>query len=275
MRLGPLAWLLPCMLLACGGRTSDPASGGDGQSTGGSRGATTNSDAIVGQVFVATGGQPYGRFDANLQPFTPTTSACERATRTVGSCCSLAPVMAGYIGPGSGTPATEVSAGTLQLLDGTSHATLGTYDYSNGQYANLPASFYSGGWKAGDELTVTATGGDIGAFQVTGPALTPPTDALQTAVMTGQDLKITWATDPYSQTMSIGMLDATGAQIVCTVPEAQQSVTIDASLLSALGTSSSCQGTASREAVRETTVATGRVQFVTIGWVSGQCPAGW
>jgi hypothetical protein len=272
MRLGTVAWLLPCLLLACGGRTSDAT----GQSTGGSGGATTTSDAIVGQVFVTTaianGNDSYDYFFVEF-PFTSHNSGCEGAARTVGSCCYFAPTPPpGSRPPGSGTPATGVSAGTLQLLDGTSHASLGTYDSSNGQYPNLPASFYTGGWKAGDQLTVTASGGEIGAFQVSGPALTPPTEAMPSPANPGQDLTITWAADPNSQAMSIQLLGE--GVIWCTAPEAQQSVTIDASLLSAFGLSS-CQSAATRTAVRETTVATGRVQFITSGYAtSAHCP-GW
>jgi hypothetical protein len=232
----------------------------------------------VGRVFVTTtaeNGYAADRFDVNMQPFTPPASSCAGATTVVGTCCFFAPTPPPpTMLPSSdgGTPATEANAGTIQLVDTTKGSVIGTYQPGTGSYVGLPANYASGTWSPGDELIVSASGGEIGAFTVTGRALEPAFAILPLTVSLGQDLVVTWAPSPASDTMSIGLLDSsTSAQVSCTVPEAQGTVTIDASLFASFMAGQDCQVTAIREADTYAQTSTGRVELASFGWASNLC----
>lgn len=234
-------------------------------------------DAIVGGVYLTTSaenGYAADRFDVNLQTLTAPGSPCAGAAHVVGACCYFAPTPPPplQVNGGGGTPATEASAGTLEIVDTTTGSTLGTYQPGNGLYVGLPANYAAGTWSPGDELTVSASGGEIDAFSASIRALAPASASVPTTVALGHDLVVSWAPDPASDTMSIGLLDSgTGAVVACTVPEAQGTVTIDASLFASFNTGAGCQATAIREAQAYAQTPAGRVLLASFGWASGFC----
>ena len=248
---------------------------GCGATTGDGDPAPVPTD-VIGRVIVTTAlenGQIYDRFDVNLQPFTPSAVPCPGARRTVGQCC--------YYGPtppsptqiaGSGTPTREANAGEIVLVDESSHTTLGTYDPTPGAYGALPANFTMAPWRVGDQLTVRAAGADFDAFSVSAPVLAPPVTNVMEPIARTHDLQVAWQHDPHGETVSIVILaGGVGAEVACVVPEAQGSVTVDASLLAELTSPGTCQLTAYREADVYTQTSAGRVEFSTLGWASNRC----
>jgi hypothetical protein len=173
--------------------------------------------------------------------------------------------------PGDGgRPATESSAGTLTLVDVTSNAPIGTLQYANGIYDALPVQYGTPRWHAGDILRVSAPGDQIGAFTVSVPALIPPVVQFPATLDATSDLTITWQPDPNADSMTITLLDsaAQGIEVVCVVPDAQATVTVDASLFAAFKSGDRCQETADRETVRYAKTSKGVVAFMSFGWTS-------
>ncbi|HSQ64660.1 MAG TPA: hypothetical protein VLM85_15660 [Polyangiaceae bacterium] len=268
---------LSVVVLACGGRSSDAGDGGVvGPGATVRPGDSVGLGDIVGQVIVITAaenGFASDRFDVDLQPFQPDDAPCAGATTTVGSCCYFAPGPPPPLQPqGQGTPATEQSAGDIQLVDATTSSLLGTYAYHAGGYDGLPATFAAGTWGAGDDLVVSAAGDAIAAFTITAPALSPPTEILPSSIASGQDVVVAWAPASSSQTMSVSLLDSsTGAVVGCTVPEIRGTVTIDAGLFASFTSGTSCQAAAIRETDRYAQTSSGRVVLRSFGWASGFC----
>lgn len=235
--------------------------------------------AIVGRVVVTTesaNGQASDFFDVAMQPFTPPAGPCVGATSVVGACCFWGPTPPPplqQIGSGTPPPATENSAGEIWVVDTTTGSAIGTFSPSNGGYAGLPATLAAGTWNPGDELTVSADGDQIGAFTIRGPALEPPSTAILPATIAlGHDLVVTWAPSPASDTMSISL--STGlstAMVECTVPEAQGTVTIDASLFASFEAGVACQIGATREVQTFVQTASGRVELRSFGSTGGTC----
>jgi hypothetical protein len=232
----------------------------------------TPADEGVGQVIVSTSASPlWDTFYVEFQPVAPAESACTGATVTAGACCVLPPV-----GPvalpsdptsTSGGPATEKSAGQVTLLDVTSNTSIGTYQYSDGNYDALPMYSETALWHPGDALRVSATGDQVGAFAVSVPALSPPVVQVPATFSAGQDLTITWEPDPSADTMTItsSNSDTQDGLIVCAAPDAQGTVTVDASLFVAFKPGDRCTGSATREAVLSTQTSAGVVVFKTLG----------
>jgi hypothetical protein len=246
----------------------------------GSSGLRANHEAFVGRVLVMTSAQTgsaagYDIFDVELQPFTPTTSPtspCASATRVVGACCFYAPPPPQRTQPpGSGSPETELSAGTIRVLDATTGSAVGTFQPGKGNYKGLPANYAAGTWTPGDELTVSADGDEVGAFTITGRALEAAAATPPATVVRGQDLVVTWAPYANSDTMSVSLIDSLGAVVACTVPEAQGTVTIDASLFASFTAGPACQSTALREAKTYAQTSVGRVELESLSFASGFC----
>jgi hypothetical protein len=280
--------LLTGFLVACGGMVADAPSEstpphdatGEGSGSGaasagaGEHGGTvTGPEAVVGELYaltVVTNGQTSQSFDLNFQVMPPPADACDRATSTVGSCCYFAPVRRPPTQPpGSGTPSIESSAGTVTLTDVTSNARIDSFDYRSGAYSHAPANYRSPVWQPGDELRVNAAGDQIGAFTVSASTLLPPAVQVPSPIVRGQDVVITWRPDAHAEAFSFSILDtATGGDVVCSVPDAAGTLTIDASLFAAFEPSAQVQGVAERRAVRYAQTPTGRVAFKTLGWTS-------
>jgi hypothetical protein len=168
---------------------------------------------------------------------------------TVGSCTyypPLAPVA--DPAPGSGTPNTEANVGTISVVDGASHGTVGTYPFASAGYTSGATSSVSPIWQAGDTLTATAAGGALGAFTVSVRALSAPSIAFPSTFSASKDLTLAWTPDPNAQSMTIVIEDATQATfVVCPVSDGLGTVTIDASLFAAFVASDTFNVSASRE----------------------------
>lgn len=257
--------------VGCGGVVG--SSGGEPTGAGGSGGAIGPKDVIA--RFVTTTANENGNYASDgftaLLGSSPTEGFCSGAIRAVGACCLFpAPRPQPDPVPGSGSAPPAESAGTLQVADATTHASIATYPYRQGNYV-IPPDYPAGTWSAGDQLTVSATGGaQIGAFAVTGPALVPPFSSLPTSINQGSDLTVSWTPQPDSQTMMISLDTDSGAMIACSVPEAQGKVTIDASLLPS-SPQVTCQMTAVREADHYAQTPKGRVMLESVGYASNLC----
>lgn len=303
MALGPVAVLL----VACGGTVNVTSGGpggssgtggaaGSGGGSGGSSGrgdaggsdsgtgSETGSDSsadgastgpIVGQLLLTTeafGGQLLETFTADLQPLPPpaTSFSCPGATAIVGDCCLFPPIRpppTPLPGSGTGTANYGSNAGVLALLDATSSATIGTFDFGSRGYAGLPANYYATRWNPGDILTVSATGDGIAAFTVSVPALSPPAVKFPSSIVLGKDMKVTWQPDPNADTVMVSILDddAGSVEIACSAPDSDGAVTVDASLLAAFEPGDFCQESADRGTVRYAGTPMGRVALKSFG----------
>jgi hypothetical protein len=236
----------------------------------GASGAAAND--IVGRLFVTTDGTSSvdaNRFEIDLQPFTPA-NPCADADRIVGACCFFGPKPRPPTqGPGISMPSTEASAGSIELADATTSATIGTFTYAGGGYTPAFGIYAPGSWSPGDDLRITAAGDQIGAFTITAPALSPAQSILPAKVVRGSDLVVTWAPDAASESMSISLLDTlTGAEVACKVPEQEGTVTIDASLFASFNAGPSCETAAIRETDRFVQTPEGRVELASLGWAT-------
>jgi hypothetical protein len=272
MRLAPLLLgLLAVLPVACGGEVGGTGDGdGQHEATGdaGTDSSTGASDAIVGRVYATTATAASDRFDVELQPVPAVNEFCAGATTTVGSCCYFAPTPPPPDPvPGTGTPATEASAGTITLLDDTSNTSIGTFSYAGGGYVSVPMDA-SDLWQPGDQLTVSAAGAQIGAFTVSAPALIPPSVQAPSSFAAAEGVQVTWQPDPNADTMSITIDDEDGGIVACSAPDAQGALTMDASLFASFRPGDRCEGSANRETVRYAQTPTGRVAFVTMGWAT-------
>jgi hypothetical protein len=146
---------------------------------------------------------------------------------TVGDCCYENDAT------DAGIPTME-SAGTITVSDGK--GTLATMSFPS--YVASNASDPKLTWAAGTMLTVTATGGTVGAFTatVTAPGafagLTPAFTA-PVAVSLSKDFVVSWTAGkrPCSK-VDLGLSQGTGlAHVACVVDDSAGTVTVPASLL--------------------------------------------
>ena len=229
---------------------------------------TGDADSLAGQLFVSTGAD-FDVFGAELAPYAnPPQAPCAGASTIVGPCCSFSappkpPLLHGD--GGAGTPVIETSAGPLTLVDTTSNATISTFDYGAYDYTSIPATFPAGSWQPGDTLALSAAGDQIGAFDVSVPALVPPVPTFPASFSASQNLTVGWQPDPNADTMSISFDDSHGALVLCTAPDAQAEVTIDASLFAVYTPGEVLRGNAQREAQRVAQTAQGRIVLQTFG----------
>lgn len=169
---------------------------------------------------------------------------------TVGACTVPPPVVIASPVPGDdGTPNTAASAGAISFVDTTSHATLGTFTNFSAGYTPLVGASPTTQWAPGDTIKVTATGGDVGAFSETIPALALPSVDFPSTFSATASLTLTWTPDPNAQTMRFVLGDRTGSQIICQTPESVGTVTVDSSLFASFSA-----GTVTLFASRETEV---------------------
>jgi len=265
--------LLAALHLACGGQVGTTP-GGDGQhDSTGDAGTTTTTGGpqqIIGTLYADTASEvPSDRFDVQLQPAPPATAYCAGATATAGGCCYFAPTPPPPDPvPGSGgSVATEANAGPITLVDATSNASLGTFGFSGWGYMSLPMSAPDV-WHAGDLLSVSAAGAQIGAFRVSALALIPPAVQAPSSFAATEDMVITWQPDPNADTMSVTIDDDVGGIVACSAPDAQGTVTMPGSLLAAFRSGDRCEGSAERATTSYAQTPTGRVAFVTSGWTT-------
>lgn len=257
-----------------GGSAAGTATGGGTSGTGSSGGVTVGPKAVIGQLIALTESAAdhhvYQRFDIDLQAVPTPEGMCDRATATVGSCCSFPPVMRPPTlppGEGTATPVPATSAGTVTFADATTSSTIGTFDYQDVGYAHAPANYDGQVWRPGDELRVTATGAQVGAFTVSAPSLLLPAPQVPAQFTQGQDLAITWQPDANADTLLISILDGgSGVSVACSASDAAGAVTVSGTLLAKLAPSTRLQGVAESWAARYAQTATGRLAFKTTAW---------
>ncbi len=254
--------------LACGGSVAHDAAADSG---------TPGPQQVVAGFYAteeaAPGFAPQDSLEMVLGPVPAETSGpCPGAVAVAGVCCAYPPIPphpTPLPGDGGAAQGAGPDVGTIAFGDSTSGNPIGQYAYTNGTYYPPPA--YPGlVWQPGDTLTVSATGGpSIGAFTLSLPALIPPSPTVPATIGPSQDADFTWAPDPNADTMSISVGDGTGAEVVCSVPDAQGSLTIEGSLLS--GLQNACQGVAERAVRGYAQTPEGRVLFSTSGWGDFRC----
>jgi hypothetical protein len=181
-------------------------------------------------------------FAADLYLFEFSFAPCAGATRSAGACC--------YIpngrGPASPSPYTGYKwaiPGTLSLVDETTSAPVVSFDSPE-----IGGELLGGdAWRPGDVMTIRATGGrDIGAFEASVRALAPLATPPLSSIRRAEALTLAWTPDSNAQTMTLTLevsspsmnADKTAylhsvhrGSVVCVVPDAAQTVTVDASLL--------------------------------------------
>jgi hypothetical protein len=231
-----LPWLA-CTILACGG----------GQSG-------TGDQPVIALVGATTSPQdnPSASFGVELdppsvQPLPSLATSCEGATIAVGACCFY-PVQHGAVilrRQGADPAGPQPSAGLITLVDATSSAHIGAWDYDDqsGRYDSLPASFTPLPWNPGDKLVASAAGAHggpgapIGPFTISAPALAAPSTLAPPPIARGDSLQLSWVPDPNATTMSVSLTDnLVAGEVDCVAPDSQGSVTLDASLLAPLTT---------------------------------------
>jgi hypothetical protein len=169
---------------------------------------------------------------------------------TVGA-CTVPPgfAIASPVPGDEGTPNTAASAGTISFVDSTSQATLGTFTSSSAGYTPLVGASPTTRWAPGDMITVTATGGDVGAFSQTVPALALPSVDFPSTFSATASLTLTWTPDPNAQTMSFVLDNGSDSEIICQTPDSVGTVTVDSSLFASFSA-----GTVTLSATRSTKV---------------------
>lgn len=190
---------------------------------------------------------------------------CAGATQTVGDCCYFPPSPPpGDPPPGSGSAVADQNAGVITLVDTTSRVQVGTFNYD---YPDM--DFTAAVWQPGDILTVRATGNQVSAFTVSAPALIPPIGQIPSSINLTQDFQITWQPDSNADVMHISISPpSSSGEVNCTLPDANGSVTVAASLLAAAfqpgDASTVILGVSlERAAQRDTQTSTGTVEFAT------------
>jgi hypothetical protein len=194
---------------------------------------------------------------------------CAGAAQTVADCCYFSPSpLPGTQLPGSGSAVADKNAGVITLVDTTSRAQIGTFNYVTDAYPDM--EFTAAVWQPGDILTVRATGDQVSAFTVSAPALIPPIGQIPSSINLTQDFQITWQPDPNADLMNISISrpSSSGGEVNCTLPDANGSVTVAASLLAAAfqpgdASTVSLGVSLGRAAQRDTQTSTGTVEFVT------------
>jgi hypothetical protein len=176
-----------------------------------------------------------------VYPGAPTSGTAESEFQgkpvTVGACTyfpPLAPV--GLPTYGSGTPNTAANAGTIAIVDTTSHGTLGTFSNSSDGYTPLSGVSPSVPWHSGDTVTVTAAGDAVGAFSMSVRTLSTPSVTFPSPSSAAHDLTVTWVPDSNAQLMTIGISNSTrGTSVSCKLSDSLGTLTIDSSLLASFG----------------------------------------
>jgi len=193
---------------------------------------------------------------------------CAGATQTVGDCCYFppSPLPGTQLLPGSGSAVADKNAGVITLVDTTSRVQIGTFNYVTAGYNSM--DFTALVWQPGDILTVRARGDQVSAFTVSAPALIPPIGQIPSSINLTQDFQITWQPDPNADVMDISISPPSNSgEVNCTLPDANGSVTVAASLLAAFPPGDGGVGVMGvslvRAAQRDTQTATGTVEFVT------------
>ena len=180
---------------------------------------------------------------------------------TVGACTYFPPPLIPLPPPDCGTPNSAASAGTIKLVDKTEGSTLGSWTSQADS-----ASFASSPWKAGDTITVTASGADVPSFTLSAPALSAPSIMLPASLGANHDLALNWTPDPNAETMDVLLNVANrGDSISCTPPDAAGTLVIDASLLANFVSSGSIAITISRKYAATVTDGPAQVQITSFG----------
>jgi hypothetical protein len=268
----PLAVCVPALTGADGNGCNGPS----GHPAGDSRRADSPDSApalligeLLAQQFAGNPTEQYfiARFvtgpESDTGPYS-STGTCAGAAQTVGDCCYFPPSPLTASQPlGSGSPLVDQNAGVLTLVDTTSRAQIGTFNYVTDGYPEI--EFTAAVWQPGDILTVRATGDEVGAFTVSAPALIPPIGQVPSSINLTQDFQITWEPDPNADIINISISDgrSVGKGVNCTLPDANGSVTVAASLFAAFQSGDATAVSLGRIAERDTQTSMGTVEFTT------------
>jgi hypothetical protein len=262
------------------GTNAGMSGGGSGASAGTAAGSESGSAPalMIGELTAQqSAGNPFFQQDFFAR-FVPepesdagaadSAGGCAGATQTVGDCCYFPPSpLPGTQPPGSGSAVADQNAGVITLVDTTSRVHIGTFNYvTDGYYPDM--DFTALVWQPGDILTVRATGDQVSAFTVSAPALIPPIGQIPSSINLTQDFQITWQPDPNANIMDISIAPPSDSgQVNCTLPDANGSVKVAASLFAAFPPGDGGVGVMGvslvRAAQRDTQTATGTVEFVT------------
>ena len=192
---------------------------------------------------------------------------CAGAAQTVGYCCYFPPSPHPGTQPfsDSGSQVVDQNAGVITLVDTTSKAQIGTFNYDHVNDAYPSMEFTTPVWQPGDILTVRATGDQVSAFSVSAPALIPPIGQIPSSINLNQAFQITWQPDPNADIMNIWISDgqSVGKGVNCTLPDANGGVTVAASLFVAFQAGDASGVSLGRGAQRDTQTSTGTVEFTT------------
>jgi hypothetical protein len=191
---------------------------------------------------------------------------CAGAAQVMGDCCYFPPSPLPVTQPpGSGSPVADQNAGVVTLVDTTSRAQIGTfnYDHVNDGYPSM--EFAAPVWQPGDILTVRAAGDQVSAFSLSAPALIPPIGQIPSTINLNQDFQITWQPDPNADVMNIWISDgqSAGKGVNCTLPDANGSVTVAASLFAAFQSGDASTVSLGRITQRATQTSMGTIEFAT------------
>jgi hypothetical protein len=256
--------LLPCAL-ACGGdlAAGPHEEGGEGGSSSFDAGAAsdrsaeeaesgaTYSGTVIASITSSQGNETYALEAAFWTAAPPdTTGRCSAAGVTKGSCCEEQ-----VVGSLPGSPVAPVAGNVTIDLHGLPLATLLSPDY---------APIDSATWQPGDDLGVSAAGGDVAAFSGTlaTPAmvlgLSPPFGTAPVAIAHDADFRISWTPDGASgalMQLQIDSIESSGALevILCTVQDSAGSIVVDASLLEPLVSAGNTSTSASIHLTRSIT----------------------
>lgn len=161
---------------------------------------------------------------------------CDGAKEKSGDCCYLPP------GGGGPKPGAPVSAGDIQLADATTKTILGGLGFDP-MLGYTTFQWSSPDWSLGDTISATAKGATTSMFVVTAKApapiagITPAWDDKNAlSIDRAKGFHVSWTPDGVAARMTLLLQAETPPKfddrgtVVCTAPDAQGKLDVDASL---------------------------------------------
>jgi hypothetical protein len=269
------------LLTACGTATLSADGGGSPKPDGGGSGLAGMVSAIQ-TTEVLDNGSPTFLFSSLFESQALLGTPTPQCANPIGGCCYTP-------WPGQPSQPQLYDAGELTLSDkGTTLATASYGPMVSGfgvrqGYPSIDIDPLS--WNAGDQLMVTGVGGQVPAFSVSTkavalPVVSPASSPFgsQLTIPRNQSFTIHFTPDANSSTFFVTLtaesLGGTGSgtttvrgTILCSVPETQGALTIDASLLQNFQAGDQCtQCGAYRQSFTQVAAGDAQVQFVVQGW---------